>query len=75
MQILDRTGNVVKMSADVSQLEQPQLIVSPPPPSQRLDSVVDRQGVCTLCWMVPNTDIVAVLGIECTLNVHVHVCV
>ena len=55
------------MRADVSQLEHPQLIVCPPPPLERQHSVVDRQGVCTLCWVDPNTDVVAVLGTECCI--------
>jgi len=67
--ILDELGlyteqNVSKMRADVSQLEHPHVIVSPPLPSKRPDSVVDREGVCTLCWVEPKTDIVAVLGTE-----------
>jgi hypothetical protein len=62
---LNTEENVAKMRADISQLEHPKLIASPPTPLQSPDSVVDRQGVCTLCWIVPNTDIVAVLGTEC----------
>ena len=41
--------NVSKMRADLSQLEHPHVIASPPSPSQRPVSVLDRQGVCTLC--------------------------
>jgi len=52
------------MRADVSQLEHPQIVTSPPLPTQRPDSVVDCQGVCTLSWVEPNTDIAAVLGTE-----------
>ena len=59
-------GNVSKMRADLSQLEHP-LIASPPPPSQWPHSVVDRQHVCTLCWVEPNKEIILVLGTECYL--------
>jgi len=54
------------MRADLSQLEHP-LIASPPPPSQWPHSVVDRQHVCTLCWVEPNKEIILVLGTECYL--------
>jgi len=56
--------NVSRMRADVSQLEHPHVMVSPPLPTQRPDLVVDRKGVCTLSWAEPNIDIVAVLGTE-----------
>ena len=56
--------NVAKMRVDVFQLEHFHVIISPPLPTQRPDSVVDREGVCTLCWIEPNTDIVTVLGGE-----------
>ena len=44
------------------------MIVCPPPPSEQL-SVVDRQGICILCWIDPNrdTDVVTVLGTECCI--------
>jgi len=41
--------NVAKMPADVSQLEHPHVMISPPLPTRRPDSVVDCEGVCTLC--------------------------
>jgi len=43
--VFHNEDSVSKMRADVSQLEHPQIIASPPPPSQRPDSVVDCQGV------------------------------
>ena len=52
------------MRADVSQLEHPHVMVSPPLPTQRPDSVVDREGVCTLSWVEQNINIVAVLDTE-----------
>jgi len=59
---LDLVGRAEMVSAAMSKLGH--IIASPPLPTQRPDSVGDREGVCTLCWIEPNTDIVTVPGTE-----------